>query len=209
MAQIIGISSGMTPSADIAYQKPVRQYTTVEFKCHCCDGVVIIRNKKKAAVIDREQFKCDGCFSLFGRRNVWSMNELSYEDTVDKLSKLTDNSWVFCKHDRKFACATTGRSLEMQSGDIFKVVRIGTQTVGDTTYKGSIQKFTIDISFGSQVVTLFTHEFIEVSWMTIMDAAKAGEIKYTYLEQNDQWGVYEPTNDEIRYELQAMLTLAR
>lgn len=207
MSEIVGIKSGYTPSPDIYVSRPIRQPTAVEFKCICCDGIVVIRNKKTAKTIDRDTFSCNGCHSLFSNRNrfIGDIHFNSFEQTVAKLSALTDNSWVMARYDRQFACSVTGRSLNMTSGDIFKVVRIGTNYAGDTTYSGSIKKFTIDISFGSQVVTLFVHEFVEVSWMDIMDSAKANELKYTYLEQSDQWGIYEPANDEIRQELQSLL----
>lgn len=212
MASISGIQGGMVPvdrNSDKAIHKKPREFTAVEFECVCCQHVTTIRNKRTAKETDRESFKCAGCMSMF-RPNMWTFgNELDYDDTMEKLSKLDDNSWVFAKYANKFHCTVTGRDMHVLPGDAFKVVRIGLSFKNDGSISGSIKKFTIDVQFGSQVLTLFAHEFYPISWTTLVSANTAGEMTYKFLEQSDAWGVYEPANDEIRDTLNNMLALTR
>ena len=198
MAKISGIIPGFVPKEKPVKPKPRKAISRKDYTCTFCG---FVSSSKVRFTGSPNEYSCLGCSSYFGFDNEYfsrgGVTDLTFEEVKEKMDKLNSDSWVMVLKSGSFVSSSTGRTLTLELGDIFKVSRVSTERKPDGTSSSSMEKFSIDIQFGSEVLTLLPHEFSQVSWPLLIQLRSDGEIEETFLEDDDQWGMFQP-NPEVR-----------
>lgn len=202
MANIIGIDSSLVPKsiAAIRTKKKPAANPLIELRCKTCDGIISSEKRRnRAASISDEDgnpicIECAKFFGDFGFCGVGVTN-LDAADAGKRIKDLKEQGWGIILKSGNFGDAG-GTMISIQIGDIFKIVRAGLVD-GNAEARCSPQRtsqlFSIDISVGPIPLKLWPHEIAAISWITIMELRKAGEIEEAFVAAEDEHGYFKPT----------------
>lgn len=213
MAKLGNVASGFVP-AEPPKPKPKKSKKASFITLHCdnCgyeEGYSVHKAKKWFSPDygegkENEIQYCRGCTDFFGLADSFSMNvsgiPISSAYTSDspagakeKIKRIKEAKFILIKNTQKFVGVNTGVKIEVNFGDIFPVIRAGAdfQTeLGNT--KAAFNASTIDIKFGPETLTLYTHEVIPIDWLDVMLLRKDKIVEEQFLSSDCQ-GYFAPT----------------
>lgn len=97
-------------------------------------------------------------------------------------------------------------TLEVEMGDIFKVEKAGiepSEHLKLCSKERTLEMFSCYVMVGPCRLKLWPHEIAGISFQTIMDLKRRGEIDESYVAAEDDHGHFKPS-DEMRKQIQDM-----
>jgi hypothetical protein len=188
MARISGTESGLTPTWTPKKERKPRPPSPDKKPCEICGGLM---SKKTVGSAE----SCRFCMLFFGETDFMDrgVTSLSADDAKERLDKIREAQWVMVLKRGVFSMPN-GESVEIEPGDMFKAARVGLETVeGDCSRERTKQMFSVDVSIGPHVLTLWPHEAAQISFIQIMQMKGAGELTECFLSPDDEQGHFVPT----------------
>jgi hypothetical protein len=212
MARIIGVPEGFTPGS---VKHPERKVNRAPDRASCklCGG--LIEQKKRGTfnqLLDEDRDgACIHCAKLFGiglpadpfgASN--GVTNLRAEECIKRIDALREMQWGIILRAGSFG-TECGQIVIVEPGDIVKIHRAGlADTSSDAleycSHARSKERFSVTIMIGPLPLVLWPHEISAVSFLTIMDLKKAGEIEESFVAQEDECGYFKP-RDDLRGEI--------
>lgn len=213
--RIVGVTEGLRAGS---MKHPERKIQRAQERavCKLCGGIIPQRKRGFFATVqvdDEHGGACIFCCRLFGLGLSGdpfglstSVTSLSPEDCITRLEALRADNWGIILKAGTFG-TQAGHSIEIEPGDIVKIHRAGLSDSSNEaaeycSQSRSKERFTIEIMIGPLPLILWPHEIAAVSFLTIMDLKRAGELEESYVAQEDECGYFRPT-DEIREQIYA------
>lgn len=216
MAKLGGVVSGFVPVEPPKPKPKPKVSKAVSFAVLHCDNCGHEENysahkAKKWYLPDYGEGKgkteqyCHGCTDFFGLTGPIDFvggevissayTSDSPEDVRKKIERVKETKFVLIKNTQKFGGVKTGMSIEVEFGDIFPTIRAGSDSQSELgTTKASFNASTVDIQFGPEVLTLYTHEVIPIGWLDVMGLRKDGIVEEQFLNKDCQ-GYFAPTKE--------------
>jgi hypothetical protein len=199
MANIIGIDSSLVPRSIVSIPKRKPIAPSIERRCKTCNGVIGEKKRgRPVCVFDEESHPvCVECAKFFGDFGFFGggVTNLDPPAAHDRIRDLREKGWGILIKSGQFA-DSSGIQISVQIGDIFKIVRAGLMdpdVEAQCSKSRTLQLFSIDISVGPVPLRLWPHEISAISWITIMELRKAGEIEEAFVAAEDEHGYFKPT----------------
>jgi hypothetical protein len=196
MAMIVGTKSGLC-AAPIKRPKIKRPKPPPnELVCSACAGIVEIKRARFPGRGLDEDGKCHHCAGFFGFDCFRGVTDLTPEDALKRMADLREQQWGIVLKSQRLA-EGSGLTIEIGMGDIFKIMRAG----ADGRYNEreicnrtrTMEIFATHIQVGPCDITLWPHEISPISFLTVMELRKAGEIEESFVAAEDEQGYFKPT----------------
>lgn len=215
MAYLKGVTPGFIPVVEEETPRPpapTRQAEIGLLTCIGCGGDMLPRtvNRKAAkgmemvAYTDSQGSICKHCGAFFGLPGMDGVTRSGPKWALALIGRTREAKWVMVTKPNTFYSYASGQEFTVEMGDMFQASRIGLDPalVSKVPSKEQTWKmFTIEIPVGKNSLTLFPHEFGEISWLRIMELRHAGEVIEQFLEADDQNGYFAPI-PELREKIQ-------
>lgn len=213
MARIIGVSEGFTPGS-VKHPERKRRLAPERPVCKLCGS--LIEQKKRGGfsrwLEEEHDGACLHCAKIFGVDGIADqifgtpvgVTSLSADDCIKRIDALREAQWGMILKAGAFGTAN-GQGVIVEPGDIVKIHRAGLSDPSIDasefcSYARSKERFSVEIMIGPLPLVLWPHEIAAVSFLTIMDMKKAGEIEESFVAQEDECGYFKP-RDDLRAEI--------
>ncbi len=195
MAIIVGVQSGLraesvkkAPKAEKIKRPPD------EIVCSVCKGV--IEHRKRRVTYVGDDGECHHCEMFFGVGGIRGVTDVTPEVALKRMAELREHQWGIILRTGRFA-ESSGLSIEVGCGDIFKITRAGgdgrMQEREICSRTRTMELFATHINVGPVDLTLWPHEIAAISFVTVMQLRKAGEIEESFVAAEDEQGYFKPT----------------
>lgn len=206
MAHITGIAPGLVPQESAAHEETrvaAKSYKPAaapsEIICDVCQGQVGFVTARKTPTNP-----CKHCSDFFGMDFRSGVTDVTPEAALEQMAKLREAQWGMILIDREFGVHNSSDRVGVEMGDVFQVSRAGHPELRSVKEKCNKDRtwslFTVDVQIGPHKLTLFPHEISAMSWLTIMDLKKAGELIEQFVCADDRHGHFAP-NPDLRVEI--------
>lgn len=209
MARISGVAEGLRAGSreTRTRERKIKEHVTPT--CKQCGGVLAKKKRSARSLYDHvEDFDgaCRFCCAIFGtgpyQRGVTDCPPAEARKTLDKLREHGYGMIL-----RKGSFGDNDGTIEIEPGDIFRIKRAGLSSHADAVMENcsterSKECFSIEIEVGPIPLILWPHEISAISFVTIMELRRAGEIEESYVAQDDATGYFRPT-EEMREQIYA------
>lgn len=195
MAKIIGIESGLRAESIKLARKPEKiRRPPDETVCSVCGGV--IERKKRQTLYVGDEGECYFCDNFFGTMGLRGVTDVAPQDAVKRMAELREHQWGIILRTGRFA-ESSGLSIEIGCGDIFKITRAGAEgRMHEREFCSrtrTLELFSTHINVGPVDLRLWPHEISPISFVTVMELRKAGEIEECFVASEDEHGYFKPT----------------
>lgn len=214
MASLNNAPAGYTPPVVVVKKRRVKRETSSAMMglCESCNiegrlASTITRTKQVRIHDTYDGMLCDGCanhfeaYSAIGR-NVRVLNHI---ESNKKMELFKEYKYGLIMDTQSFGCVSSGNTVSIDFGDIFKLTRIGCSENLKPTGKREFakMKYTVDIKVGGENLTLFPHEVMPIPWVEIMLMRKEGDYKECFVSSGDSEGFFSPS-EEFKNQIQSM-----
>lgn len=148
---------------------------------------------------------CHACNMFFGvgRRGYLmghGTTNMTVQDAKDRILQIRETQWGLCLIHNTFG-AHNGESVELERGDVYRIVRAGNLADEAGTISSTARTFSmysVEVALGPHRVTLFPHEISPINFLKLMEYKQAGEMEECYLSGDDTEGFFMPTPEVAR-----------
>jgi len=183
----------MAPAKDVA-RKLVHKEVVVEAPCDGCGAMLSGKEFRSAndhydmvcGEQDPDEYLCTHCFRMLTAAS--GRLGLSAKSVLAHLEKIRETGFVVVMDSGSFGA--DGITLQVEFGDVFKVRRVGAEQTDRPSYERSKARFSVDISVGPVVLTLWAREVAAMPFVTIMRLQQGGDYQMAFVSQDDQEGYW-------------------
>lgn len=195
MAIIVGVQAGLRAESVKKAPKTEKIKRPPDEKiCSVCGGV--IERSKRRSIYVGEEGECFFCDNFFGAGGLMGVTDVSPKDALKRMAELREHQWGIILRTGRFA-ESSGLAIEVGCGDIFKIARAGAegrmQEREFCSRTRTMELFATHINVGPVDLTLWPHEIAAISFVTVMQLRKAGEIEESFVAAEDEQGYFKPT----------------
>lgn len=197
MANIVGVQSGLRAEPIKRARKPKPPPSpSPEIVCTACAGVIQRKRGQLSGVARGENGECNFCASFFGFDSFHGVTNLNAQDSLKRIAELREQGWGIVLRTQRLA-EGSGLTIEIGCGDIFKITRAGAegrmQERENCCRARTMELFSTHIQVGPCDIKLWPHEIAPISFVTIMELRRAGEIEESFVAAEDEQGYFKPT----------------
>lgn len=197
MANILGIVPGLTPGTIKQAKKPrAAPKPPDEIICSVCEGV--IEHRKRRVTYVGDEGECWFCDNFFGAGGLVGVTNVSPKDAIARMKQLREHQWGIILRTGRFGDGS-GLMIEVGCGDIFKIARAGAEgrmhEREACSRARTMELFSTHVNVGPVDLTLWPHEISPISFVTVMELRRAGEIEEAFVAAEDEQGYFKPTID--------------
>lgn len=206
MAKISGVTGGLNAGSFLAAAAPkkkkqIEPEVRVDKVCEACNGIIERPTRRRSPAFATDSFDgmCRFCCSIFGvGPYIHGVTSVSPEEAKKRLADLRLHQFGMIL--RRGIFGSRESVIEVEPGDIFQIKRAGITVDQDEpmcSAARSKELFSVEIEIGPISLLLWLHEISAISFATIMELKRLGEIEESFVATEDQIGYFKP-NDTMR-----------
>jgi len=207
MASISNITPGIgyfapPPPPPKAKAKP-KTVVVEPRRCKACNSLAPKEGRyKRLNLVDG---MCMDCASLFGFSVRPGCTDATPCEALKKINGVKENGFLLMLRDLRLG-TPDGATITIQAGDVFQCTPSNVPPAENPSEPASKQRtwslFVLSAQVGPYDIKLFPHEYSPISFRTVMECRKSGELVEQFMSADDKTGHFTPT-PEIREQIVA------